>query len=252
MKNKFLVIINNLDEINVLKNNGVYNFLYPLKSFSVGFINAFDIEEIKEENSYVYVNRILTSIDIDNLVNILSNINSNIKGIVFDDIGLIEALKDINITKILYNNHYSTNYKSINIFLESVDSVVVSSDITLNEVNEILKNSNKELCIYGYGHLNLSYSRRLLNTNYSNYFNVPKKNILKIKNTDYEFINVENNYGTVIYENKVFNGLEEKYADNIKFVIINLFNTDTLSFLDKSTYTGFLHKKTIYKLKEEK
>ncbi len=253
MKNKYLTIINSLEDIQKLKNIGISKFLYPLKFFSVGFDNCFNIEDIKEDNSYILVNKIFLSKELDELKKIVSNLPSNIKGIVFDDLGTIEILKDLSIEKILYLNHFCTNYESINELLEYVDSLVISSDITLEEINIILKNSNKNLCIYGYGHLNLSYSKRYLNRNYSNYHKLNYKNKLELQNTDYNFITIENESGTVIYDKNKFNGLYEDYYDNVKYIIINLFNTEIEEFIQdvskQSNYKGFLEKETIYKLK---
>ena len=112
--NNLLVTINNLEIINELKKVGVSTFLFPLKGYTVGFPNTYEIEDIKEENSYIFINRILPSDDIDQLKAILLNLPNNIKGIMFDDLGILEIIKNIEIEKVLYLNHFSTNYESIN------------------------------------------------------------------------------------------------------------------------------------------
>ncbi len=250
MKSKFLTIIENLEDISKLKNNGITKFLYPLKFFSIGFNKYFDINEIKEDNSYIYINKMMTNVDLDNLKNILNKIPNNIKGIVFDDLGVIELIKDLKIEKILFNLHHNLSYDSVNAMLDFVDTVVLSPDITLDETNEILEKSTKKLSIYGFGYLNVSYSKRKLNTNYSKYHDLENKNKLNLKNTEFDFISIENEDGTVFYYNEIFSGLNENYNDNIKYVIINLFNVPVDKFLDgKIKYKGFLEKETIYKLK---
>ena len=50
-----LFIIKSEKEINLLKENGIDNFVYPLFSFCVGVENEFSLSEIKEENSYLFV-----------------------------------------------------------------------------------------------------------------------------------------------------------------------------------------------------
>ena len=100
--NNYLVTVNNLEIIDELKKVGVSTFLFPLKDYTVGFPNTFLITDIKEENSFIFINRILTSDEIDNLKLIINNLPNNIKGIMFDDLGILEIVKDLNIKKILY------------------------------------------------------------------------------------------------------------------------------------------------------
>lgn len=59
-KNKFLVTITDLEQIEVCKKARITNFLFPLKDYCVGYPKTFQIEEIKEE-CYLYLNRILDS-----------------------------------------------------------------------------------------------------------------------------------------------------------------------------------------------
>ncbi len=255
MINKYIVLIEKNDDIKKLKQIGVNKFIYPLKSFSIGFNNYFDLSEITYEDSYLYINKLLDSFEIEVLEKLLHNLPENIKGIIYDDIGITEIVKDLNIEKIMMLNHLCASTISINEYLNYCNSVVLSNDITLKEMNSILEKSNKSLCIYGYGYLNISYSKRILNTNYSTYHKLPYEKKLNIKNTDFSFFNIENEDGTVIYNNKILNILNEKYVDNIKYFIINLFNIDVEQFINEykniDGYKGFLDKKTIYKLKED-
>ena len=101
------------------------------------------------------INRILTNKDLKELKKII--INNSAKGIVFDDIGMIELLKDINITKTLMLNHIANNYVSINYYLDYVDSVVVSNDIAKEEIEVILDNAKKPLVLNVFGLNSLLY-----------------------------------------------------------------------------------------------
>ncbi len=254
MKNKYLVVVENLEDTNILKKMEVTKFLFPLKFFSVGFNKYFEIKDITVSNAYLYINKMLTSDELDLLRNILNILPKNIIGIVFEDLGVIQITKDMNFEKILYLSHFNTNVESIKEFLKYTTSVVIPTDLTIEEVNYILDNSYSDLCIYGYGYIPASYSKRTLNKNYSDYHKVPYKNKLELENTDFKFITVETEAGTVIYENKVFNGLHEKYRKNIKYIIVNLFNINLDDFINdlnktENLNTNFLYKKTIYKLK---
>ncbi len=256
MKNKDIIItINNLSDISKLKELGINRFAFPLKGFCVGIPNTFLLEEIKE-NGYLYINRILDNEGIDNLRNVLDNLLNNIIGIIFDDLGIINLVKDKNIEKILYLSHFNTNSKSIKYYLEYVDNVIISTDITLDEIKYIIDNVNKPLCLFTYGYVGVMYSRRLLIDNYCKFYNKEYENPIKIHNDGNGFIVYENEYGTYFYHDKLFVGnvlLElpcKYYFFNSVFLNIedikNILEGNT-KYLDIST--GFLYKPTIYKLK---
>lgn len=254
MKNSIVVVADDND-ISKFKEVGYNTFLFPFKGYCVGFDNYYDLNDIVESNSYLYINRILTNEDINNLKVLLFNVSSNIKGVFFQDLGLIEVLKDTKLEKILFSHHLTTNYKSINYYLNFVDSVVLSTDITIDEMKEIINVSSKKICIYKFGLVPIMYSRRTLVTNYKNFYNI-NDNIEEInepiKNMNFRI--VENEYGTVIYPKKFYLN-NEIDGDKVLFNIINPYKLsgDELEGLfngkfDMDILDGFLHTKTIYKL----
>lgn len=254
--NKILITINNKEEIDELKKLGIEGIVFPLKDFCVGIPNTFLISEINE--GYIYINRILDNDGIDKLKQVIKEINSNVKGIIFDDLGVLQVIKDLNIEKILYLTHFNTNRESVNIYLDYVDTVILSTDITKSEIENIIKNSKKEVSLLVFGYVSAMYSRRLLLNNYSEFYNIDKVNPLEIDNTNHKFLVYENEYGTVFYPKEIFNGLElmnlnAKYyfinrvflsLDDIKNVLNNNYD-----YLETSKH--FLDTETIYKLKEE-
>lgn len=268
MLNKLLYIVNNKEIIEDLKKVGAMNFLFPLKGFCVGFNNTYDFDEIENE-SFIFINRILDNESLDLLEQKLNDNRDKIKGIVYDDFGvlyLINKLK-LNVITINYQNHFGTNYQSINENLKYNDSVVVSTDITKKEIEEILKKVEKEVCIFLFGLIPVMYSRRTLLTNFSKEFNIPAKNNVEIdeKISKNKFIMVENEFGTVGYQRNYYDGLELLNLKNIKYFLVNpLFLSDKEQIqlisdiknknltLNISTDKGFLYKETIYKLREDK
>ena len=214
----------------------------------------FSIDKIE---GFVLVNRILTNKDLKELKKLI--INSNVKGIVFDDIGIIELLKDINIIKILLLNHLANNYVSINYYLDYVDSIVVSNDITKEEIDVILDKANKPLVLNVFGLNNLLYSRRLLISNYNDYYDSNLDNSTDLFINEYGFTMFENEFGTVIYAKKYYNGLELIPSKNVLYYWYNPIFLDNEKILNVvlngsidgiETSKGFLNQKTIYKLKE--
>lgn len=222
--NKFLVTITNLKQIKLYKKARITNFLFPLSNFCVGFPKTFQIEEIKEEG-YLYINRILDTKAFYELKEILKNLPSNIKGLVFEDFGVITLVKSLrlNLTLILYQSHFGTNYKSINENLKYVDSIVISTDITKEEIDEILKKTAKPLVYVLYSLVPIMYSRRTLLSNFEKEFSTPKKNIVKLEEvvSKKSIIAVENEYGTIMYHDKYLNGMSSIRDEKIMFYFLN-------------------------------
>ena len=254
---KYLVIVS---ESISLKEYDNVNYVFPLSSFCVGFNKTYDLDEIKIDNAYLYLNRLLDTSDIKRLQEVLKKIPNNIKGIIFEDMGVYELTKDLKLEKILYALHANCNYQTINAYLEKVDSVVVSPDITLNETKEILKMANKKVILYGLGHLNYMYTRRTLNSNYAKHFNYEINKELNLEETvtKMPFISIENEYGTVLYDDKIYNASILQNEENVFAFLINSFHTnlDTLELIKafeenkiNNSTTRFLEQKTMFKLK---
>lgn len=255
----FLVIVT--DEITPEEKKGV-NYLFPLKGYCVGFTKEFEFEQINIPNSYIYINRILDTKSIEEFQKILPNILKKVKGIVFEDLGIYEQIKDTPLEKILYATHAICSAQTINTYLEKMDSVVISPDITEEETKEIIQGAIKPVILYGLGHLPYMYSRRTLNQNYAKQFHYQKSTILELKEsiTKMPFFAVENQFGTVLYDKKIYNASALQNEENLKFILINPFQTkQSLNVLIQAylkntgldTTTRFLSQKTIYRLKED-
>lgn len=245
-----LVTVTNKNYISKLKKEDV-TLVYPLRFFSTGYEEYFDINDIDD---FVLINRILTDSDLDKLEVILKN--SHVKGIIFDDLGILGVIKDLNITKILLLDHIANNSKSLNYYLEYVDSVVVSSDLSKEEIKLVVKNANKKVVVYAFGLKALMYSRRNLVTNYEKHFKIEENNILdaSINNKYFKFI--ESKEGTKVYAYPYYNALELLVLDNVLYFwydpilldienIIKVLHGDTKSI---ETSSIFLDKKTVYKV----
>lgn len=255
IKNKTLLLVNDNSLIDILKEESNITFLFPLQDFTVGFPNTFQIKDIKVEG-FLFINRVLDNASITKLKEILMNLPSNIKGIVFDDIGVLNILLELNlsITKILFLNHLNCNYESINAYLDYVDSVVISTDITKEETLEILNKAKKPLVLYAFGHVNIMYSRRYLLSNYNKHFNknVAKNSELEEHMSHQKFKIIENDYGTVIYTNEPYNGLSLSNSDNILYNLINTVLISPAEVLSILNRTGNLETKYPYKYLSDK
>ena len=265
MKNKILIYVDNISYLSDYRKAGVTAFLFALKGYCVGYENTLTLEEIEKldvSNKYLLINRILDCNDIDKLRELLKNIKS-IKGILYEDIGVFNVVKELNLDLelIFFQNHFATNSYSVNFWLDRVDSLMLSNEITKNEIKNILENAKREVCVHVFGYNQVMYSRRLLLTNWSEEFNIPfkDKNVIEEIVTKIKFRAIENEFGTVMYSENIFNGLDLLDLDNIKYGYINttfLDHETVMKVLETGNYDGgdrgFLEKETIYKLKEVK
>lgn len=248
------------EEIKKLKVKNV-NFLFPLKDLTVGFLKTYDIFDIDLNEAFIYVNRILDKEGMEKLEKILGNIPQNIKGICFTDLGVINLVKrlKLNLLLIYMQSHNTTNYLSINYYLEDVDSVLISTDITKEEIKNILDKAHKPLVVPFFMLGEAMYSRRQLLTNFTNKFNLEYQNEVMLHEpiSENDFWATENKYGTVLYK-KEFIDYRSLSHDNILYYYINskglslrelenVIKGEKINFSNK----GFLEQKTYYRLKEE-
>lgn len=245
-----LVTVTNKEIISKLNKEDVTK-VYPLRFFSVGYEEYFDISEIDD---FCLINRILTDDDLDKLEKILKS--SKIKGILFDDLGVLDVIKDLNIIKIFIGDHINNNASSINYYLDYVDSIVVSTDLSFDEIEYITEHVKKDVVIYTFGLKALMYSRRNLLRNYEEYYNLEKDNEINTSINDKHFKVIESDFGTRIYaypfyyderlkklDHVLYNWYDVNTLDNNK--IIEVLN-DNFSNIEVSNV--FLDKKSVFKV----
>ncbi len=265
MISKIILYVDNLKYIDKYREVGVSTFLFALEGYCVGYnTNTIDeINNVNVSNKFVLINRVLESKDIDNLRKILPKLE--VDGIFFEDVGVYNLIKELNldIKTILFQNHFNTNSFSVNFWLDRVDSVVISNELTYDELKEIVNKSKKSVVLNLYGYNQVMYSRRLLLSNWSDEFNIPykDKNVIEDVATHVRFRAIENEYGTVMYSDKIFNGKELLDLDNVLFFYVNSMMIDhegMIKYLkdlkrkrNDTEDDGFLDKPTIYKLKEK-
>lgn len=257
--NKLLILVQNKSLIKKVKEVEKATFLFPLEGYTVGYPKTFKLDEIEEFGAYILVNRLLDESSIESLKELLKNFPKNIKGIIFEDLGVLELVKDLDITKILWQNHLGASFLTVNGYLKYTDSVMMSTDITIDEINLIINKSEKPLVLPVLGYTPVMYSRRHLLSNFNlNYEeNVANPNSIKEEVLKDEFKLYENEYGTQLFYNKLYDGRVLMKYDALFYFINSVFvsDDDIISFikneeLSVDTFDGFLNKKTIYKLKD--
>ena len=195
------------------------------KFFTTGF--NYTLDEIKEINDYcknhnrkiyIVLDDFISENDKEQLVNYLRFIKGlDVDGIYFHDLGVYDAAKiyDLN-DKLIYDgktvlcNSLDTAY-----MLKKVDSVVISRELTLDEINTIVRNNPRKVDLQIFGHVRLSYSKRKFLKNYFKEINKEydylNKETLTIaeEQRDYRFPIMETSDGTYVYSDYIFEMMSE-------------------------------------------
>lgn len=269
---------------------GAKTLLFGLKDLST-YENEISLEELnkyKDKEIYLALDKNMFNEDLPKLEESLKEIDKlNIKGILFYDLAVLHISKRINLkTPLIWNQNFLvTNYKTCNFYeKQNIKGAVISGEITIEEIEQLAKNTKIDLYINAFGYQLMAISKRKLITNYFNHTkekNQEKAHKMIEKENSYPII--ENETCTKIYTKEVLNGI--KYLNRlkqagIKYIILNDILLDEEKFnkvakiyeeaLNKNetdqellerekqikniinnTSTLFLDKKTIYKVKRK-
>lgn len=267
--------------INIKKYENASAFLFGLKDFSYTTpisITLKNLKKIKQKTNkeiFVKIDKNIFNKDIENLKKTLLELEKlNINGIFFYDLSVLSLSKKLNLkTPLIWNqNFFVTNYKTCNHYeAQGVYGAVISSEITLQEILEIRKNTNFKLFVNIFGYQMMAFSKRKLITNYFKY--LKKKNYKRnnyIIEKDKKFLIKETKEGTMILSDKILNGLKYKNElekSKIDYLILDqtmikdkdfkkvlqaIKNNKDINNIIPNTDTLFLDKKTIYKVKRWK
>lgn len=203
--------INNLSKLNKSKVDGVL-FGGP---FSLRF--NYSIDELKTINEYCLNNNLKRYITIDSFIfeddkvsiydyfEYLKDLNPD--GIYFTDLGIISISKEYGLNdRLIYDpDTLMTNSLDALFYLNKGIGVVLSRELTFDEVKKILNNTHGKVDMQVFGHLKMSYSKREFLTNYFKHINkdvdIKGNKHLKLveENRDYGLLIYEDKYGTRIY-----------------------------------------------------
>lgn len=255
---KILININNLSEIEDYKKIGISNFLFAIEDFSIGY-KTFKLDEIPEY-AYILINRVLDCGGVDNIKKIKDKL-LKFKGIIFEDLAIYNMFKDSDIELIWHQNHFATNYESINYYVtHGCLSAIISNELTESEILEILDKEKKPLVLNILGKNQIMYSRRTLLSNFNKHNNLGELNnmTLDTKGNKENFEASENKYGTIITSDEYFNYVPLMNKVNDDLVLYYLILNKDLSvenikdIINGASFgnDGFLNKKTVYRMSE--
>ena len=260
--NKFYIIPNS-KEINKFPEN----LILPLEDYSIGFDRYFCVREIKDISKSrevcVIINKLLHKSDIENIKKILSNLK-NVTYFFISDLGLLNIIDKNKI--ILYQSHIISNYDSINYYNElGIKNIVVSNELTLDELKEIRNQTTSELFYSLINHNDLLYSKRKLISSFNYYKGKDHNKSNKITEhvSKKELLIKEEGNSTMIFDSNIFSANEfidefENFNFLINFSNMNEEETNIIlshykeknlkDYINVENY--FLHNKIGYKVGE--
>ena len=258
-----------------------------VQGMCVNMPDTFTIDEIEEllpickkRNIQVFIalNKNMHTVDLDRLREMLAILNElHIDGIFYYDISIVQCKKEMNLTIPLVwsQEHLTTNYATMNYwYSKGIFYTYVSSEITLEEIEDIARETSMKLIVPIFGYLPMFVSKRNLVKNYKEYFNIKDNSehyILHKEGRKYPIDNTD--LGTVVYSSAILNGLSElqKLEEiGVAYVTLNSYRIPNNQFIElaKLFYNrqyqsenvienmfsnidkGFLYKETVYRVKK--
>lgn len=236
-----------------------------------------------EKEFFVVINKFIFNSEIDTLKDILEELSRiQIKGILFYDFSIISLVKKLNLDILLVWNqtHMVTNYNTVKYYFEKgVEGAVLANEITFDEMREIRNNTASKLFVSLLYKPIMSFSRRKLLTNYYRFCGIdviPSQLLITEKVQKDSYIVREEEEGTSIFLNKFVNvgpyirtlvddGFDYGIVDFsflpddclkecgllIRSIVDGENEEDSVKKLEElvGNETGFLFRKTIYKVK---
>lgn len=269
-------IIDNIDGVIVGLNKLCINMPFNFTRQEV-----FEIIDICNKNNkeiFISLNKNMFNSDLDYLKETLLELDKKeIDGIMYYDIAIVNMKEELGLkTALVWNQeHLTTNYLTSNYWYDfGAKYTYLSSEITIEEINEIKEKASAKLMVTLFGYLPMFVSRRHLVKNYLDTFDLKddsKINILEKEGNKYQIIDSED--GTVAYSSHILNGITEVLNTKVDYMVLNSFSIDDDKFKEVvymfktvtndnvndykekidsmfKTNLGFLYKETIYKVKK--
>lgn len=267
---KIIATPSSLDHMYELTSYNIDGFIVPIKNLSANQSFEVDykdlelvIDKIKNKEVILLINKMMHSSDIELLRKVLKKTSTlKVDKIMYYDnsVYMLSQELKLNIPLVIYQDHLNLSILSNKFYNDmGINYAYISSDITKEEIRDIKLNTKSKLFITAYGYVPIFYSRRYLLSNYFEYIDKSyKKDVFYLDN---EYPIKESDFGTIIYSNKIINLINElDKLDFIDYIVMDSFNIDRQEFNEmvnkfinkdkvEDTYTGFLDKKTIYKVK---
>ena len=264
--------------------------ILALRDYSVQSMCYFDLKEIidiKNNNPeleiFVSLNKNFMNEELVDLRNMLIELDKlDINGILFYDSAVIQLKRELklSIDLVWSANYMVNNYRTCNYYYSNgVNYAYVSKEITLEEIKDIIINSEMKIMVEVIGLPSVSFSKRKLITNFYADLDKSHKGNIEIteKVTGDNYILIEDRNGTSFFLDKLVNGttvIKELYKINCPYIVMKeygiecelfyelvrdtrqylLSNCEDNSYVSKyqklGDFTNFFYRKTIFRVKK--
>ena len=142
----------------------------------------------------------------------------DVDGIYFHDLGVFDAARSYDLTRKLIYDGKSVMCNSLDLSFmldRGIDSVMISRELTFEEVKQIVRNNPYRVDMQIFGHLRMSYSKRRFLNNYFrqigkeyDYFDKESLSLIEEKR-EYRMPIMEDESGTHIYTDYILTMFDE-------------------------------------------
>ena len=244
------------DNVDQIKDNTKYydGVILSIDNFSVNSRYTLSINEIKDiikiipnKEVFISINKNIENNELDELESILLSLNElNIKGVLYSDVALVTYKDKLNYDLVWAQEHLVTNYETINYWHDfGVNYAYLSSDLNINEINIITKNTDVKLMANIFGYQSMFVSKRHIVKNYLNNFNIKdnsKIHYMQKEGKTYPIVDA--NY-TYVFANNIFNGIKEYYNMNVDYYVVNGFLIDNEKLTKVLSIIGNITKENV-------
>lgn len=207
-----------------IKRKKVEHILIPVLDFSLFYSKGYSLKQIQyllHQKGMIKISinvmRLFHENDLERVLSFLHQINmEDIEYIFYTDLGLYQMLVAHGYQdKLVYDAHtYLTNASDVTEYARLNQNVVVSNQISVEELSTLLQAISKPVMIHGFGQSIIFYSRRKLLTRYFEYRHLKQKTQQMQYTLQEEFRTeqypiVEKSFGTLIYEKGFYYLFEE-------------------------------------------
>lgn len=230
---KYVVIPNNVNEIDLYKEKNINTFIIGLENYSINYPSS-SLDEIKKLCNncqlFVSVNKNIFNSEIDDIKEKLIELSKlPILGVLFYDIGILNIVLEnkINVNLVWHQQHMVTNYNTCNYYnSKGVKGAFLANEITLDEIIEIKEKTNMDLMVEVFGYPIMSHSRRSLLSNYFKSIEKEKEDrIYNLTDRENKYLIKETKDGASILYGKLINGtrpLFELINSGIDYLVLDM------------------------------
>jgi len=282
---RLILIPDDLSNLDAYIDRGCEGIIIGLKDLSTNYTVQLDLNQIKmlrekypEIEIFISMNKNYFNDELSQVEESLIQLDKmNVNGVLYYDLSVVylRNKNHLQLDLVWNQTHMVTNYNTCNYYHSlGVNYAYLSTEITLEEINEIKEKTNMKLFAYAYGYPIMAHTRRSLLTNY--FFNKDKKlegNICHIYDNNNRFILKEDATGTTFLNSKIVNGSCLLTSSKVDYLVFsnNLISEDkSLELVSLITeykntkneriigeiedligdYTNFFFKKTIFMVKK--